>query len=211
MEIHPPTKPIESVREFFVHLSMIVVGILIALGLEQAVEAWHHHELGVEARESILNELRDNKKELDAERVKVAKNREDLVHAVGVIRQCLAHKKFTEHEITVRFSGAELGSTAWSTAAATGALGYIGYAGARRFARSYDLQAMLLRIQSEGFRVSANAMAPVAYSPDGPDSLSDEQLRAVEHDLTECLAISAQWDQLAAQLSTEYGRALKEE
>ena len=111
----------------------------------------------------------------------------------------------------MRFSGAELGSTAWSTAAATGALGYIGYAGARRLARSYDLQAMLLRIQSEGFRVSANAMAPVAYSPDGPDSLSDEQLRAVEHDLTECLAISAQWDQLAAQLSTEYGRALKKE
>src|SRR5262245_35672460 len=44
MDIHPPTKPIESAKDFVIHLSMIVIGILIAIGLEQTVEAWHHHE-----------------------------------------------------------------------------------------------------------------------------------------------------------------------
>lgn len=56
MEIHKP-KPIHSLRELASEIGVIVVGILIALGLEQAIEAYHERERANVAREAIEAEL----------------------------------------------------------------------------------------------------------------------------------------------------------
>ena len=42
MEVHPPEHPIHTWRDFLVHMGTIVLGLLIAIGLEQSVE-WLHH------------------------------------------------------------------------------------------------------------------------------------------------------------------------
>ena len=42
IDIHPPAHGAMTRRDFFVHLGIVVLGILIAIGLEQAVEAVHH-------------------------------------------------------------------------------------------------------------------------------------------------------------------------
>ncbi|HEY4009683.1 MAG TPA: hypothetical protein VGM11_05990 [Acidobacteriaceae bacterium] len=42
IDIHPPQHGAMTRRDFFVHLGIVVLGILIAIGLEQAVEAVHH-------------------------------------------------------------------------------------------------------------------------------------------------------------------------
>jgi hypothetical protein len=59
MEIHKP-KPWHGAREFLKEYAIIVVGVLTALGAEQAVE-WAHwrHEVA-EAREALLDEIRTN-------------------------------------------------------------------------------------------------------------------------------------------------------
>jgi hypothetical protein len=211
MEIHPPTKPIESIKDFLIHLSMITIGILIALGLEQAVEAWHHHELGVQARENILNELRDNKKEIDNVRAGIEKNREQLTNTLHIIRQLLAHQKLERAEMGIKVSGASLSSTSWTTAAATGALGYIGYAEAQKFAHAYELQGLLLRMQEEAFGKSVAPLAILSLAPGGPDGLTDEQLRIVERQVISLIGDITLWDQLATQLSQGYDRSLKGE
>jgi hypothetical protein len=59
MEIHRP-KAAHSWREFFIEIGTIVIGILIALSLEQAVEALHEHGLAQEAREAIRAEMQVN-------------------------------------------------------------------------------------------------------------------------------------------------------
>jgi len=85
----------------------------------------------------------------------------------------------------------------------------MGYDQAKRFAKPYDTQGLLQRLQDEQFRIVSNVLAPIAYSPDGPASLSDEQLRTVERELLDCLSGVSMWDQVAAQLSGQYDRALK--
>ncbi len=56
MHIHLP-KPMHGWREFLGEVGIIVLGVLIALGAEQVVEAWHwHHEVG-ELREALDHEL----------------------------------------------------------------------------------------------------------------------------------------------------------
>src|SRR5438046_217126 len=64
MEIHAPDKPILTIKETIVHLSIVTAGILIALSLEGALEWQHHRALVREARANIAVEIQDNRKEL---------------------------------------------------------------------------------------------------------------------------------------------------
>jgi hypothetical protein len=59
MDIHKP-KPAHSWREFLTEIGTIICGILIALGLEQAVEQVHwSHEVEAE-RAALLDEAKEN-------------------------------------------------------------------------------------------------------------------------------------------------------
>jgi hypothetical protein len=53
MEVHAPEHPIHTWREFFIHMGTICLGLLIAIGLEQTVEAFHHHNELRELRDSL--------------------------------------------------------------------------------------------------------------------------------------------------------------
>jgi hypothetical protein len=56
LDVHPPHSPTHTWRDFFIHVATICVGLLIAVGLEQTVEAIHHRHLVAEARESLRAE-----------------------------------------------------------------------------------------------------------------------------------------------------------
>jgi hypothetical protein len=53
MEVHAPEHGIHSWRDFFVHMGTICLGLLIALGLEQAAEAVHRAHQRTELREAL--------------------------------------------------------------------------------------------------------------------------------------------------------------
>jgi hypothetical protein len=59
VEIHKPHAA-KSWKEFFIELGTIVVGILIALGLEQMVEGFHDRTRVAQARENIRSEIADD-------------------------------------------------------------------------------------------------------------------------------------------------------
>ena len=60
IDIHDAHHAASSWKEFFVHIATIVLGLLIAVGLEQTVEYFHHRHLAGEARENIQKELGEN-------------------------------------------------------------------------------------------------------------------------------------------------------
>lgn len=57
MEVHRPKQPIRDLRELFKEIGIIVLGVLIALGAEQAVQWLHERHDSAEARENIRAEL----------------------------------------------------------------------------------------------------------------------------------------------------------
>jgi hypothetical protein len=59
MEIHKPHAT-KTWKEFFIELGTVVLGILIALSLEQAVERWREHRQYGEGRQAMLDELSAN-------------------------------------------------------------------------------------------------------------------------------------------------------
>ena len=56
LEVHPPAHTPHTWRDFFIHIATIVVGLLIAVGLEQAVEWLHHRHQIAETREALAHE-----------------------------------------------------------------------------------------------------------------------------------------------------------
>jgi hypothetical protein len=57
LDVHPPHQAAHSWKDFLIHIATIVIGLLIAIGLEQSVE-WAHHR----------NELRETLRALALER-----------------------------------------------------------------------------------------------------------------------------------------------
>jgi hypothetical protein len=57
LDIHAPHESIHTWRDFFIHIATIVVGLCIAVGLEQTVEFFHHR-----------GQIAKTRKELGAER-----------------------------------------------------------------------------------------------------------------------------------------------
>ena len=62
MEVHPPDHPVITWKQFFVHMAIVVLGLLIAIGLEQSVEALHRrhqrHQLEQDLRSEAIQNLR---------------------------------------------------------------------------------------------------------------------------------------------------------
>jgi len=67
LDVHPPEHAATTWRDFFIHIATIVLGLLIAIGLEQTVEFFHHrhqaHQLRADLRAEA--ELRINGLQLD--------------------------------------------------------------------------------------------------------------------------------------------------
>jgi hypothetical protein len=42
LDVHAPHETIHTWKDFLIHLTTIVIGLLIAVGLEQTVEYFHH-------------------------------------------------------------------------------------------------------------------------------------------------------------------------
>lgn len=59
MHLHLP-KPLHGWREFVGEVGIIVVGVLIALGMEQIAQSWHDRRATQEAREAIRAEVADD-------------------------------------------------------------------------------------------------------------------------------------------------------
>ena len=60
LDVHPAHHAANSWKEFFVHIATIVLGLLIAVGLEQTVEYIHHRRQIAETREALAIERKIN-------------------------------------------------------------------------------------------------------------------------------------------------------
>jgi hypothetical protein len=58
LDVHPPHHSTTTWRDFFIHIATICIGLLIAIGLEQSVEALHRHQEREQLRKALDNESR---------------------------------------------------------------------------------------------------------------------------------------------------------
>src|ERR1035441_4939530 len=60
LDFHPPHEALHTWKGFFIHIATIVIGLCIAVGLEQTVEFFHHRHQVAETREALRVERESN-------------------------------------------------------------------------------------------------------------------------------------------------------
>ncbi len=60
LDVHPAHHAATTWRDFFVHIATIVLGLIIAIGLEQTVEHFHNLHLVAETRKALDEEKQEN-------------------------------------------------------------------------------------------------------------------------------------------------------
>jgi hypothetical protein len=102
IDIHPPHHAAATRRDFLIHLSTVVLGILIAIGLEQSVEYFHHRHLAAEARLALLVERRKNETANDFNIFATQRHQRDLQHDLAVLHALHTHQPLPPGPFIVR-------------------------------------------------------------------------------------------------------------
>ena len=143
LDVHAPEHPIGTVREFLIHLFTIAVGLLIALGLENAAEAVHHRHQRQEAEAMIREELGDNRKDLLAAKPVLESEIKNMQATLAFVQARSQHQPGPPGALDMRFHEGTLQDAAWRTANSNGAISYMGYAEVERFSATYKEQDLL--------------------------------------------------------------------
>jgi hypothetical protein len=56
LDVHPPHHAASTWRDFFIHIATIVIGLCIAVGIEQTVEYFHHRHQRHQLEEDLRAE-----------------------------------------------------------------------------------------------------------------------------------------------------------
>jgi hypothetical protein len=152
LDVHPPRKAIEGVGEFFLHLFTISIGLLIAVGIEAAVERHQHRELASEARDTMTAEIRKNSanvadalKDIDQEQQKA----KDNLAKVRKVQLNPSDPSSRNLNLDITFNTTGLEDTGWRTAQATGALAFMPYAESERYTSIYRVGEDFLKNQDQ--------------------------------------------------------------
>jgi hypothetical protein len=209
MEIHTPEAPVHSVRDFVVHLLMISLGVLIALGAEGVVEFVHHRHLVEQARSNLMAEMRENHRTLDDNLPKLKKNEQLLQQTLEDLQKLKTNRQAKTRDINLNLNFFSLSDTSWRTAEATGALALMNYAQAEDFAGYYDIQNMLNRLVfslEDTWLDMTAAFNPLGSDPTKMDDRQlDEVQRRVQLSLGRLLAV----ENIGRSLDDLYAKKLK--
>jgi hypothetical protein len=102
IDIHPPQHAPMTRREFFTHLFIVILGILIAIGLEQSVEYLHHRHLAAEARRALLAERDTNESSNQLNIFATKRHQRDLQHDLALLQAVRAHQPLPPGPFIVR-------------------------------------------------------------------------------------------------------------
>jgi hypothetical protein len=152
LDVHPPHKAIEGVGEFFLHLFTISIGLLIAVGIEAAVERHQHRELAAEARDTMTAEIRKNStnvadalKDIDQEQQKL----KDNLAKIRKVQLNPSDPSSRNLNLDISFNTTGLEDTGWRTAQVTGALAFMPYAESERYTSIYRVGDEFLKNQDQ--------------------------------------------------------------
>jgi hypothetical protein len=209
MEIHTPEAPVHSVRDFVVHLLMISLGVLIALGAEGIVEFVHHRHVVEQARANLRAEMRENKATLDDNLPQLKKNEELLEASLADLQKLKADRKAKTRDINLNLNFFSLSDTSWRTAEATGALALMNYEQANEWAGYYDVQTMLNRLVFSLEDTWLDMTA--AFNPLGSDpaKMDDRQLEEVQRRVQLSLGRLLAVENIGRSLDELYAKKLK--
>jgi hypothetical protein len=197
-----------TASDYFFSFITITAGVLIALLINGLVEWNNNRALVAQARQTIADEVRSNKKDLDSTLTGMADDLKQFENALKFANDLLTTKKTTVTELKLHLNLADVSAAGWRSAERAGALGHMPYAEVQRYSLLYDLQELYTEQQRAllGQLAAASSILSGDFDPDNPNPKDLEDFRNRVLQLRSHLVIH---EQMARRLAERYGETLK--
>lgn len=211
MDIHPSQGPIHSFKDFLFHLLTVVIGILIAVSLEGLLD-WHHHRMLLqEARSNLAHEIRENRQRITKGLASAPEAESRLKATIEAIESYRRNHDDRASKLDWSFGLFPLNTTAWSTAASTGAVSYMNYSEVQDYTRVYVVQEQFLSLQQRTLEKWLELQKWSArITPGGFSNLTNGELFEIEDEASAALIHTQTEESIAGSLVNEYSRVLQE-
>jgi hypothetical protein len=176
LDVHAPHEAVHGWRDFFIHLTTITVGLLIALGLEGCVEWQHHRNLVREAEASLHDEIEHNARRVAETQSDLRKQEGILKQDVAVLKGIILTRKMPEKgSLEINFHIRGFNNVSWKTAQSTGALAFMPYSTAQEYSDIYTTQDEIDVAQHQAARDAIISLAPFLNMGDSDPALTPEE------------------------------------
>jgi hypothetical protein len=165
MEIHAPHGPTNSFKEFLIHIVIVTVGILIALGLEGIREVVHEHHVVRDARENFRAELEENQQHIRLELENTRAMQENIKQILADPQLRQHPDQFASRVVKIQPSFYFFSSSRWDSALATGAVGLMKVDEVNRYSSSNFLVHSYTSVESEATPIWLSLQAYFAARP----------------------------------------------
>jgi hypothetical protein len=125
IDIHPPQHAPMTKRDFFVHLFIVVLGILIAIGLEQGVEYLHHRHLASEAARALLDERHIDEEANQFNIYATRRHQRDLQHDLVMLDALRAHQPLPPGPFIIQHVSYIYARAQWQNVHQSGTINYL--------------------------------------------------------------------------------------
>ena len=187
----------------------VTAGVLIALFIDGLADWNAKRELVANARATIMRELADNKKDLEATLSGIAKDQAAMLNAITFADEMLSARKTKINSLQLHYNVAdEVSDSGWRTAERTGALALMDYGEVQKYSRIYDFQELFMQQQREALSqlTLAGSVFKSNFDPEHPNMKDLETFRTRVIDL---LAMVALQEDFGKKLLEDYSKALQ--
>ena len=170
IDVHPPHHAANTLRDFLIHIATIVVGLLIAIGLEQSVEWVHHRHVVHVARENIRIEMDANRKLAVKNLASIRRTEKNMQDNIKLTQALATDPHALRHgHMAFNFQWSSFTDSAWRTARDTGALALMPVDEVQGYADTYGQQGLVNAEAIKMFEDEPEASAPLVMTPDAKD------------------------------------------
>jgi len=178
LDVHAPHGAVRTWKDFFIHIAAIAVGLLIAIGLEQSVEYFHHRHQVAEIRRSLAEERRINEVMFTSACNEFRRYAPILLGSLQTLTYLRTHPGAPPSQWPGRFSFyiliVHFQDSAWKIALQSAALAYMPRAEVRIYSDLYARLAEVSDHSVEEFHAVIRAKSFMLQITD-PSSFSSEQ------------------------------------
>ncbi len=210
MEVHAPHHPLNSWRDFFIHIITITIGLLIAIALEQTVEHLHNRHVRAETRENFRAEIRADEQQLPKNLHALVGERAMLEADMDLLRQVQTHHPLAAGaKLDFNWYWSSMPDAAWQTAHETGTLALFPADQVQQYSYLYGQQTLVNTAGLTLIRSITDAQIPLRIHDD-LTTMSPALINELLHNCAVSLNQIDYVENLSKALPNDYKEALAE-
>ncbi len=209
MDVHPVHHAPGTLRDFFLQLGMITIGLFIALTLQAGVESLHHRHLVRDARDNLRREIKSNHERYAENAQNLEKNRHQLARDIDQLKDLRGGKTIDIATLGWGWDWNSYSDASWKTARDTGAVSYMSSELINTYTEVYSQQEY---VNTQALAIvddEPKSAAPLRVAKD-PSALSPVEIQSMLVSLAETDIRLATLQTVMHSLDEMYTKAMRD-